>query len=234
MSRDQSRENADELISAYVDGVSELAPDDRRRVEAHLAGDPAARTDETATRAMLDRLRAMPHEGDEPDWSAMERSIRAAVGDEVPRPWWRAWRWLVPVMSCATAAAVLLMLWSRPRTRPVREPVQAPVRATLPAPVAPDPEALDEAVLPLWLDGAEVDVDLSAADLLRVPGIADDDAPGEPDGDGMALLPASDLEWVDQLDDAGMARAERWLSDGRGGHGGDGGSAPARPARKKS
>jgi hypothetical protein len=36
-------------------------------------------------------------------------------------------------------------------------------------------------------------------------------------------LPASDLEWVDHLDDAAMARAERWLSSGA-----------ASPARKKS
>jgi anti-sigma factor RsiW len=224
MSRDKSREDAAELISAYVDGVSELAPEDRRSVEAHLAGEPAARTDEAATRALLGQLRAMPHEGDEPDWSAMERSIRAAVGDEVPRPWWRAWRWLVPVMSCATAAAVLLMLWSRPHPRPDRDPTPRPVaRGSQPAPAVPVPEAIDEAVVPLWLDGAEVDVDLSAADMLRVPGITDDDAPGEADGDGVALLPASDLEWVDHLDDAAMARAERWLSSGA-----------ASPARKKS
>jgi hypothetical protein len=175
----------------------------------------------------------MPHAGAEPDWSAMERSIRAAVGDEVPRPWWRAWRWLVPLMSCATAAAVLLMLWSRPRPqpRPGREPAAGPVvRGSQPAPAVPAAEPLDEAVVPLWLDGAEVDVDLSAADILSVPGITDDDPPGEAVGDGVALLPASDLEWVDHLDDAAMARAERWLSDG----GGNGGGGAASPARKKS
>ena len=230
MRSDKRSEDAAELISAYVDGVSELSPHDRRSVEARLARDPAARADEVATRGLLDRLRAMPHEGDEPDWSAMERSIRAAVGDEVPRPWWRAWRWLVPLMSCATAAAVLLMLWSRPQPR-VRETAPRPVvRGSQPAPAAPAAEPLDEAVVPLWLDGAEVDVDLSAADILRVPGITDDDAPGEPVGDGVALLPASDLEWVDHLDDAAIARAERWLSGGGGSD--SGGAAP--PARKKS
>ncbi|HSR96728.1 MAG TPA: hypothetical protein VLM79_06760 [Kofleriaceae bacterium] len=231
MSRDQRTEDADELISAYVDGVSELSPEARRSVEARLASDPAARADEVATRGLLDRLRAMPHEGDEPDCSAMERSIRAAVGDEVPRPWWRAWRWLVPLMSCATAAAVLLMLWSRPQQRPGREPApRSEGRGSQPAPAVPAPEALDEAVVPLWLDGAEVDVDLSAAEMLRLPGITDDDAPGEADGDGVALLPASGLEWVDHLDDAAMARAERWLSGG----GGNGGGGAASPARKKS
>jgi hypothetical protein len=96
----------------------------------------------------------------------------------------------------------------------------------------PPVERVDDpaAFVPLWLDGAEVDVDLSAADILRVPGITDDDLPGEAVGDGVALLPASDLEWVDHLDDAAMARAERWLSDG----GGNGGGGAASPARKKS
>jgi len=50
------------------------------------------------------------------------------------------------------------------------------------------------------------------------------------DGDGVALLPASDLEWVDHLDDAAMTRAERWLSGG----GRTGGGAATSPARKKS
>src|SRR5262245_62960485 len=85
------------LLTAYVDGVAELSPDERKRIEARLADDPPARADEAEVRALLGRLRELPPEGNEPDWSAMERSIRAAVGSEVPRPWWRAWRWLVPV-----------------------------------------------------------------------------------------------------------------------------------------
>lgn len=230
MSRDRSREDAagrrgdaDELLSAYVDGIAELSIDERRRVDAQLASAPAARADEAATRSLLDRLRALPPEGDEPDWSAMERSIRSAVGDEVPRPWWRAWRWLVPVMSCATAAAVLILLWSRPRPRPIRETAAPPVaQGERSVSAMPEPEVLDDpgAIVPLWLDGAEVDVDLSAADILRVPGIGDDDIQGDGDADGVALLPAADLGWVDRLDDAAVSRAERWLSSA--------------PARKKS
>src|SRR5262245_48274792 len=142
------------LLTAYVDGVAELSPDERRRIEARLADDPRARTDEAALRTLLGRLRELPPEGNEPDWSAMERSIRAAVGSEVPRPWWRAWRWLVPLTSCATAAAVMLLLWSRPVA--IREPVRA---AMPPAPTAPRPpttpiERVDEpaAIVPLWLD----------------------------------------------------------------------------------
>jgi hypothetical protein len=221
-----------ELLTAYVDGVAELSPEDRRRVEARLAGDPQARGDQASVRALLGRLRALPPGGDEPDWAAMERSIRDAVGSEVPRPWWRAWRWLVPVMTCATAAAVMLMLWSRPRS--IREPVVAVAPPVATSPQTPQPlDGSDEpsAIVPLWLDGAEVDVDLSAAEMLRAPGIGDDD-PAQPDGDdGVALLPAADLAWVDRLDDAALARAERWLSDDAKDSGGAGAGSPA---RKKS
>jgi hypothetical protein len=254
MSRDRSHDRDDaaaakrdgerdlELLTAYVDGVAELSPDDRRRVGARLASDPQASADETATRALLGRLRALPPEGEEPDWAAMERSIRDAVGSEVPRPWWRAWRWLVPVMTCATAAAVMLMLW--PSSGPTRAPVldrEQPV-ASSPHPQPQPAEASDEtaAIVPLWLDGAEVDVDLSAAEMLRGPGTGDDD-PGRSDeadehgvdGADVALLPAADLGWVDHLDDAAISRAERWLSSARD-SGGSGGATPATPARKRS
>lgn len=225
-----------ELLAAYVDGVAELSPDDRRRVEAHLAGDPHARADETATRALLTRLRALPSEGDPPDWGAMERSIHDAVGSEVPRPWWRAWRWLVPVMTCATAAAVMLMLW--PRSGAIREPVLDRVPPVARSPQPAQAEASEEAIVPLWLDGAEVDVELSAAEMLRGPGTGDND-PAQPDEagvdgvDGVALLPAADLGWVDRLDDAAIDRAERWLSSATDSRG-SGGATPATPARKRS
>src|SRR4051812_39433380 len=93
------RDREDELLTAYVDGVAELSPDERHRIEAHLAEQPRARADQAAVRALLDQLRALPHEGSEPDWVAMERSIRQAVGDAVPRPWWRNWRWLAPLAT---------------------------------------------------------------------------------------------------------------------------------------
>src|SRR5690349_1729368 len=89
-----------ELLAAYVDGVAELPIEDRRAVETWLAGDPDARADAAAVHGLLDQLRALPPSGgDEPDWAAMERSIRLAV-DAVPsRPWWRRWQWLVPAMT---------------------------------------------------------------------------------------------------------------------------------------
>ena len=227
------------LLTAYIDGVTELSPDERKRIEARLAEDPQPRADEAAVRALLGRLRALPPEGNEPDWSAMERSIRAAVGSEVPRPWWRAWRWLVPLTSCATAAAVMLLLWSRPAA--IREPVRAamPAAPAVPRPTPPPIERVDDAaaIVPLWLDGAEVDVDLTAAEILRGPEIGEYD-PSQPDPeatatdeDRAALLPVGSLGWVDRLDDAAIDRAERWLASGSTDRAGSGGGALP---RKKS
>src|SRR5438045_3319430 len=103
------------LLAAYVDGVSELSPDERRRVEGWLASEPRARASADAMHGLIDRLRALPpsHAGDEPDWVAMERSIRQAVADQAPRRWWRSWRAVVPAMTFATAAAVLMLIWPR-------------------------------------------------------------------------------------------------------------------------
>ena len=55
-------EHDDELLAAYLDGVSELTPDERKRVEAQLG-----ELDVAGTRAMIDQLRSLPPEGREPD-----------------------------------------------------------------------------------------------------------------------------------------------------------------------
>jgi hypothetical protein len=206
-----------EFLTAYVDGVAELSADERRRIEARLARDPAARADEAGVRSLLDQLRALPPDGGEPDWAAMERSIHdaLAVGRSVPRPWWQSWRWLAPTATLATAMVVLLVMWRRPAALP---PTAVPERGMH------APPALPEDVVALWLDGAEVDVALSAADLLgdAVPG---DDEPAlpEPAADAadaasaaeLGLLSPADLAWVDRLDDAALTRAERWLAAAR-------------------
>ncbi|HMG21084.1 MAG TPA: hypothetical protein VK607_07210 [Kofleriaceae bacterium] len=201
-----------DLVTAYVDGVAELPIDERRAIEARLEADPAARAEAAGARQLLDRLRALPADGDEPDWSAMERSIRLAVAAEPIRPWWRRWTWLVPAMTCATAAAVLIVLWPRSATvtQPARttDPVAAPASPPAPAPPAP--------VFALWLDGSELEVDLSApGDPLAglEPATLAGAAPGDADdSDDTGLLPAADLAWVDRLDDAALDRAERWLA----------------------
>jgi anti-sigma factor RsiW len=224
--RDDEAESA--LLTAYVDGVAELSPDERHRVEDQLARDPQARADADAVKSLLDQLRALPPSyegGSEPDWAAMERSIRHAVAAEPPRPWWRSWRWLVPAMTCATATAVLILIW--PRTQAVLPERPPAVRPHAPALSEPTP---GDSVVALWLDGAEVDVDLSAPDVASelfgaVPGtppgeLGETGEPGEPsetgETDEVGLLPATDLAWVDHLDAAALDRAEHWLSRKKG------------------
>jgi anti-sigma factor RsiW len=192
-----------ELLTAYVDGAAELPPDERQRIAALIEQDPAARTDEAALRSLLGSLRALPPDGVEPDWAAMARSVHDAVGQHVPRPWWRRWRWLVPVTACA-ATAVILAMWPRLWTSAVPSHEPAPVADKAPVSI----ERRDD-IVALWLDGAQVDVDLSAADLL---GDLGDEDPRDDDAASVGgLLPASNLAWVDTLDDDALARVERWL-----------------------
>jgi len=201
-----------ELLTAYIDGIAELSTDERRRVEAQLAVDPEARADEGAVRGLLDQLRAMPPAGNEPDWAAMECSIRDAVGPEAPRAWWRRWQWLVPLSTCVTAAGVLFALWSRPSPREASfggRPVQESR--------TPRADRADTDLVPLWLDGTEVDVDPSASDLLgSMVGSVGEDETAAPDGELGALSPSTNLGWnlgwIDRLDDAAVDRAERWLA----------------------
>src|SRR5262245_52412748 len=94
----------EELLTAYVDGVSELTAGERRAVEERIASDGALRAEADETRALLGRLRDLAPAADRasaaggPDWAALERSILDAVGPDVPRPWWRrlGWRWAMP------------------------------------------------------------------------------------------------------------------------------------------
>src|SRR5438067_13027068 len=95
----------DELLSAYADGIGELGADERRRVDELLARDGAARAELDATRALLGKLRELPRD-DAPDLSA---EIGRAVGPDVPRPWWRNWRWLLPIGALAATAAAALI-----------------------------------------------------------------------------------------------------------------------------
>jgi hypothetical protein len=184
----------DALLAAYVDGISELTPDERKRIEAKLG-----ELDADGTRGMIDQLRALPPEGEEPDWRALERRIASAV-DAVPSPWWR--RWFVPAGALVMAAAALLV-WMHHEpaaTRPeVATIAPVPVDAAVPAPV-PTAQPTE-----LWLDGELVDVSGVDPDALF-----DDDEPADTltaDDDG--LLPT--LHWVDDLDDRAIERAEHIL-----------------------
>jgi hypothetical protein len=194
----------DELLAAYLDGVAELTPEERQRVEARLP-----ELDVDGTRQMIDQLRALPAEGSEPDWRALERRIAGAV-DAAKPPWWRRWLVIAPVGALgalAVAAAALLWLHHAPD-----EAKPAPLAVTTPA----HPEHHDAAPVPppapaesneVWIDGKFVDVSDVDPDLL----LDDTDEPAADVADEDALLPASDLGWVDQLDDRALDRAEHWL-----------------------
>jgi hypothetical protein len=199
-----------ELVTAYVDGCAELSPDERHRVEARLARDPAAHAEADAVRGLLGQLRALPPEGGEPDWAVMARSIRSAVGDAVPRPWWRRWTWLAPLTAATATAAVLLAIWSS--AAPVVPAPSPQVAGDTPSSELATREPPED-VVALWLDGTELEVDLSAAELLGpVAGVDDADAVAVAGSDDSGLLPASNLAWVDDLDDEAIDSVERWLN----------------------
>ena len=187
----------DELLAAYLDGVAELTPEERQRVEAKLA-----ELDVDGTRGMIDQLRALPPEGTEPDWRAMERRIAAAV-DEVKPPWWRRWLVIAPIGVLAVAAIALLLL-----RHTAEEPKPAPIAVithdAAVTPPAPAPEPVESTEV--YIDGKFVDISDVDADLFD-----DTDEPAADVADEDALLPASDLGWVDQLDDHALDRAEHWL-----------------------
>lgn len=155
--------------------------------------------------ALVAKLRALPGEGREPDWSQLEREIARAVGPSVPVPWWRSWRWLVPGGALAAVAVIALVVIRHPHAPIVA--VTHPDAGGAPAPVAeaaPPPSAATA----LWLDGQAVDVgDVDPTLLL----LDDVDGADELADDSGTLLPADDLRWIDSLDDRALDRAEHWL-----------------------
>jgi anti-sigma factor RsiW len=203
-----------ELLAAYADGIAELAPDERHRIEAALADAPALRGEQAQITSLLGRLRDLPGEGAEPDWAAMERSIRDAVGAEVPKPWWRRWTWLAPATTTLVTAMAVLIFVMWPRAQAIVEPQPRPAPVAEHRVPAPAPAEPADPVVGLWLDGAVVDVDVTAPDaanLLAEPTAVAALGEDEPADD--SLLPAAGLAWVDHLDDAGLDRAERYLAD---------------------
>lgn len=144
--------------------------------------------------ALVASLRALPDEGTEPDWAQLERQIRLAVGPRVPTRWWR--RWMIPVGAFAslTAAAVIWLIAHRAPV--VHVPPAAPIARSEPAPVVETTQPTA-----VYLDGEAIEVgDVDPAVLL-------DDSDEFADG----LMPASDLRWVDSLDDHALDRVEAFL-----------------------
>lgn len=160
-----------------------------------------------AEREVVRKLRALPSEGNEPDWAALERGIRDAVGPDLPRrPWWR---WLVPAFGIAAVAAAALLLWLH--------------RDAPSAPAAPTPNVAHEAALPdtpdsamaIWIDGRVLDLEDVDPSAISDDDVDEDtrDALATDDGSGIAngVLPAGDLGWIDHLDERALDEAEQWL-----------------------
>ena len=155
--------------------------------------------------ALVAKLRALPGEGREPDWSQLEREIALAVGPRVPLPWWRSWRWLVPAAALAAVAVIALVVINHPHAPTVA--VTHPDAGGAPAPVAEAAPPTSTGTA-LWLDGQAVDVgDVDPTLLL----LDDVDSSDELADDSGTLLPADDLRWIDSLDDRALDRAEHWL-----------------------
>jgi hypothetical protein len=148
-------------------------------------------------RELIAKLRALPPEGDEPDWHALEASIRAEVGDRTPTVWWRNWKWIVPIWALATTAAVALIV--------VREHHEsAPVQAlTTPAPHderrTPTAPARATSAPTMWLGGEVIDIDE-----------LDDHSLDDLDQAARDALGGDDVS-LDDLDDAGLDQLESWL-----------------------
>lgn len=158
------------------------------------------------------KLRALPPEGVEPDWQKLEAAIRAEVGDEAPRPWWRNWRWIVPIWALATTAVVAFLLMGSEHSvdlpsKPVMSKHVEPDASTVEPPAAPSATPQVEAAAPaMWLDGEVVDLE------------SVDDTSFEPlDDSARAALDTDepddnfDLQWLDQLDDRALDSVEQWL-----------------------
>jgi anti-sigma factor RsiW len=203
----------EELLTAYLDGVGELTPDERKRVELRLERDPDFKREADELRAVLDQARssASVQPAAEPDWSALERQIRESVGPAVPMPWWRRMRWLAPISTLATTAAIaLLWLHHAPTDHATLAPRDAGNVAIVAPPAAP--VAAPEVAKPttIYIDGQIIDVSNVDPEALVNDGASDDTASSS------GLLPASDYGWIDQLDDKAMERAERWLARKKG------------------
>ncbi len=208
MRRDKDRGDV-ELLSAYVDGVSELSLDERRRVDDLIARDPSLRQAEGETRTLIGQLRDLPPVGTEPDWSALERGIGDAVGPlETRAPWWQRlrWRFIVPGVALAMTAAILALVLHDPKPTGT-EPSPMPVVEIT------DDESTDELAIstPLWLDGTDLEVALEAAEMFDLDWELDEESLPET----AELLPPTDLEWVDDLDGESLDRAEQFLEHPR-------------------
>ena len=73
-----------------------------------ISDDSAKLELDAADRDLIDRLRRLPPEGDEPDWVKLAAHIRAEVGTAAPIPWWKNWRWIIPIWALCAPMAFMI------------------------------------------------------------------------------------------------------------------------------
>jgi hypothetical protein len=152
--------------------------------------------DDNEDHELIAKLRALPPEGNEPDWQKLEAAIRAKVGDRAPRPWWRNWKWIVPIWALATTAAVALIVMRGHDEAPApKHAVTSPKRD-----VAPPPKTNAPAV---WLDGEALNLDE-----------VDDASLDQLDQAAREVLDANEV-MLDELDEAALDEIEHWLESTR-------------------
>jgi hypothetical protein len=218
-----------ELLAAYVDGVGELTPSERRRVELYLADQQGARDDESATRDLIGKLRELPPQS-EPDWTALERQIQEALPDETPRVWWR--RFALPaVLALAGATAILVLALRGTTPEPTPDPiVHVPAPTVEDAPVVVE-QPIDDRVA-VYLDGTDLELALESAELADdkldeltlsalSAGIESTSEASRKESsrqwfDTRESLLGEDLGWVDELGDAELQKLERLLDRKQG------------------
>jgi len=213
------RPTTEELIATWAHRPGDLSPTERREVEALVKRSPEAQRDADEDRAVVAKVARLP--GGAPDWYALEQSIRAACDDAASElvPHRTRWRTAAGVgVGAGLAAAAAVALWLASRSHP------APAIATAtPPPIAdlagglPGLDDVDEPALDRLLqaldDGLPADPDDEDDDVAALDDDADLRDWTAPPPPADELLPAADLGWVDDLDDAELDALNRWLDD---------------------
>ena len=180
---------------------------DRDDDNGHDSGDGVVPELDAADRALVDTLRTLPPEGGEPDWKKLEAAIRAEVSPlAMPAPWWRSWRWLVPIGALATTAAILLTIQIRRGDGDGSTATHAITMrdASVPHEISNEERATDddgseratdddgnERAAAMWLDGEPAELDevpaealdaLARADSIDTSGAVGPNGPNGPNG----------------------------------------------------
>lgn len=204
-----TRPTPEELLEAWAHRPADLTDDERRRVEELVARLPAAARQADEARAMIARVAQLPAEGAEPVWSDLERAIRVAC-DEAPSSRWarfvdamRGWKPAAGIGAGLVVAMAAFALW-----------------------IGRGPDGGDEvAAIDQQVDRALAGLEAGGAEGPDEPDDTSDE-PGDtvaPDGASLAgwdeIAPtdellddiASDLAWIDELDDAELDAVSAWL-----------------------